>query len=321
VRNKMQIDKDTQILIDERLKNNAPALESFTPQELRALRAKMAETPLELRVDISDVEDLSVKGTLGDIPIRKYFNSSTSDLKHKTSPLIIYFHGGGFVMGDLESHDLVCRHLCKEAKATIIAVDYKLAPEHKFPAPVIDTKDAITKILERAEEFNFDPNKVILCGDSAGGTLATVGTIMSRDNVIPKVHGQILVYPWVDMTMCRRSMDIELEGMILNKKTIKYFADHYLNNTKEQVDWRASPLLTADLSNLPPTYIYGAGLDPLVDEGDAYKRRLLSFGNEVHYRLFPGQMHAFLSNSVQLPTSLICIKEMGKAAQTIFSNL
>ena len=321
VRVKMQIDKDTQILIDERLKNNAPALESFTPKELRALRAKMAETPLELRVDISDVEDLSVKGTLGDIPIRKYFNSSTSDPKHKTSPLIIYFHGGGFVMGDLESHDLVCRHLCKEAKATIIAVDYKLAPEHKFPAPVIDTKDAITKILERAEEFNFDPNKVILCGDSAGGTLATVGTIMSRDNVIPKVHGQILVYPWVDMTMCRRSMDIELEGMILNKKTIKYFADHYLNNTKEQVDWRASPLLTADLSNLPPTYIYGAGLDPLVDEGDAYKRRLLSFGNEVHYRLFPGQMHAFLSNSVQLPTSLICIKEMGKAAQTIFSNL
>ena len=317
----MQIDKDTQILIDERLKNNAPALESFTPQELRALRAKMAETPLELRVDISDVEDLSVKGTLGDIPIRKYFNSSTSDPKNKTSPLIIYFHGGGFVMGDLESHDLVCRHLCKEAKATIIAVDYKLAPEHKFPAPVIDTKDAITKIFERAEEFNFDPNKVILCGDSAGGTLATVGTIMSRDNVIPKVHGQILVYPWVDMTMCRRSMDIELEGMILNKKTIKYFANHYLNNTQEQVDWRASPLLTADLSKLPPTYIYGAGLDPLVDEGDAYKRRLLSFGNEVHYRLFPGQMHAFLSNSVQLPTSLVCIKEMGKAAQTIFSKL
>jgi acetyl esterase len=144
---------------------------------------------------------------------------------------------------------------------------------------------------------------------------------MSRDNVIPKVHGQILVYPWVDMTMCRRSMDIELEGMILNKKTINYFADHYLNNPQEQVDWRASPILTADLSNLPPTYIYGAGLDPLVDEGDAYKRRLLSFGNEVHYRLFPGQMHAFLSNSVQLPTALICIKEMGKAAQTIFSNL
>ena len=317
----MQIDKDTQALIDDRLKNNAPALESFSPQELRDLRAKMAETPLEYRVEISDVENTFIKGTLGKIPIRRYFDSKTNDIKNEHSPLIIYFHGGGFVMGDLESHDLVCRHLCKEAKATIIAVDYKLAPEHKFPAAIIDTEDAIKGIIKKEIEFKFNNNKVILCGDSAGGTLATVGTIMSRDGIVPKIHGQILVYPWVDMTMCRRSMDIDLEGMILNKKTITYFANHYLNTPEEQVDWRASPLLTPDLSNLPPTYIYGAGLDPLVDEGDAYKRRLLSFNNEVHYRLFPGQMHAFLSNSIQLPTSLICIKEMGEAAQNIFSNL
>ena len=223
-------------------------------------------------------------------------------------------------MGDLESHDLVCRHLCKQTNATIIAVDYKLAPEHKFPAAITDTIDAITEIISRADEFNIDQNKVILCGDSAGGALAAVGTIMSRDKLIPKVHGQILVYPWVDMTMCRRSMDINLEGMILNKKTIEYFADHYLNSYEEQVDWRASPLLTPDLSDLPPTYIFGAGLDPLVDEGDAYKRRLLSFGNEVHYRIFEGQMHAFVSNSVQLPTALVCIKEMSEAAKEIFSR-
>ena len=314
----MQIDKDTQALIDERLKNNAPALESFTPKELRALRAKMAETPLELRVEISHVENSHVEGTLGKIPIRKYSDYQSNNT---IAPVIIYFHGGGFVMGDLESHDLVCRHLCKKTKATIIAVDYKLAPEHKFPAPVTDTKDAITQIIKNSDKYNIDNNKVILCGDSAGGTLATVGTIMSRDKIVPKVHGQILVYPWVDMTMCRRSIGIELEGMILNKKTLNYFADHYLNNKEEQVDWRASPILTPDLSGLPPTYIYGAGLDPLVDEGEAYKRRLLSFGNEVHYRLFPGQMHAFLSNSVQLPTALTCIKEMSEAAQKIFVNL
>ena len=127
----MQIDKDTQALIDERLKNNAPALESFTPQELRALRAKMAETPLELRVEISNVENLYLEGTLGEIPIRKYSDHPSNNT---TAPVIIYFHGGGFVMGDLESHDLVCRHLCKKTKSTIIAVDYKLAPEHKFLA-------------------------------------------------------------------------------------------------------------------------------------------------------------------------------------------
>ena len=316
----MQIDKDTQALIDERIKNKAPPLESFTPQELRALRAKMAETPAELRIDISNVDDFYIKGSLGTIKVRKYSNN-LSELPDIKNPLIIYFHGGGFVMGDLESHDLVCRHLCKETDATIIAVDYKLAPENKFPASITDAKDAIAEIINDADNLQIDKEKVILCGDSAGGALAAVGTIMSRDKTIPKIHGQILVYPWVDLTMCRKSMDIDIEGMILNKHTIKYFADHYLNSYEEQVDWRASPILTPDLSNLPPTYIFGAGLDPLVDEGDAYKRRLLSFGNEVHYRLFPGQMHAFLSNSVQLPTALICLKEMGEAAKNIFSKL
>ncbi|MDA9164599.1 alpha/beta hydrolase [Alphaproteobacteria bacterium] len=316
----MQIDKDTQALIDERKKNNAPPLESFTPQELRALRAKMAETPVELQVNISNVDDFYLKGSLGPIKVRKYSNNLSKEPDKKNS-LIIYFHGGGFVMGDLESHDLVCRHLCKETEATIIAVDYKLAPENKFPASITDTKDAIAEIIKDADNLQIDKEKVILCGDSAGGALAAVGTIMSRDKIVPKIHGQILVYPWVDLTMCRKSMDIDIEGMILNKDTIKYFADHYLNSYEEQVDWRASPILTPDLSNLPPTYIFGAGLDPLVDEGDAYKRRLLSFGNEVHYRLFPGQMHAFLSNSVQLPTALICLKEMGEAAKNIFSKL
>ena len=316
----MQIDKDTQALIDERKKNNAPPLESFTPQELRALRAKMAETPVELQVNISNVDDFYLKGSLGPIKVRKYSNNLSKE-PDKKNPLIIYFHGGGFVMGDLESHDLVCRHLCKETEATIIAVDYKLAPENKFPASITDTKDAIAEIIKDADNLQIDNDKIILCGDSAGGALAAVGTIMSRDKILPKIHGQILVYPWVDLTMCRKSMDIDIEGMILNKDTIKYFADHYLNSYEEQVDWRASPILTPDLSNLPPTYIFGAGLDPLVDEGDAYKRRLLSFGNEVHYRLFPGQMHAFLSNSVQLPTALICLKEMGEAAKNIFSKL
>jgi len=315
----MQIDKDTQALIDDRITNNAPPLESFTPQELRALRAKMAETPVELRVDISKVNNFYVKGSLGPIKLRKYSNNSSN--VSGNNPLIIYFHGGGFVMGDLESHDLVCRHLCRETDATIIAVDYKLAPEHKFPASITDAKDAIAEIIKDADNLQIDKDKIILCGDSAGGALAAVGTIMSRDKILPKIHGQILVYPWVDLTMCRKSMDIDIEGMILNKNTIKYFADHYLNSYEEQVDWRASPILTPDLSNLPPTYIFGAGLDPLVDEGDAYKKRLLSFGNEVHYRLFPGQMHAFLSNSVQLPTALICLKEMGEAAKNIFSRL
>ena len=140
---------------------------------------------------------------------------------------------------------------------------------------------------------------------------------MSRDKIIPKVHGQILVYPWVDMTMCRRSMDIELEGMILNKKTIKYFADHYLNKNDEITNWKISPLLYSDFYGMPITYIYGAGLDPLVDEGYALMKRLKSFENEVYYKVYEGQMHAFVSNIVSLPTSIDCINEASEAIKKI----
>ena len=148
----------------------------------------MAETPEELRVFISHVKDFTLKGSLGSITVRKYSDENSDTIINRKQPLIIYFHGGGFVMGDLESHDLVCRHLCKQTNATIIAVDYKLAPEHKFPAAITDTIDAITEIISRADEFNIDQNKVILCGDSAGGALAAVGTIMSRDKLLSLIH-------------------------------------------------------------------------------------------------------------------------------------
>ena len=155
----MQIDKDTQALIDERKKNNAPPLESFTPQELRALRAKMAETPVELQVNISNVDDFYLKGSLGPIKVRKYSNNLSKE-PDKKNPLIIYFHGGGFVMGDLESHDLVCRHLCKETNATIIAVDYKLSSRtYKFPAAITDAKDAIAEIIKDADNLQIDNDK------------------------------------------------------------------------------------------------------------------------------------------------------------------
>ena len=141
---------------------------------------------------------------------------------------------------------------------------------------------------------------MVVCGDSAGGNLALLISIYSKIKIIPKIHGQILIYPWVDFTMSRPSINIELNGILVNKKTLLYFADHYLKNENEITDWRVSPILFPDLSNLRPTYIFGAGIDPLVDEGEALSRRLRSFNNEVHYKLYPGKMHAFVSNIVSL---------------------
>ena len=142
----------------------------------------------------------------------------------------------------------------------------------------------------------------------------------AKKKIIPNFSGQILIYPWIDLTMSRPSMNIKLNGILVEKETLLYFSKHYLNQNEEQVDWRVSPILYPDLSNIPPTFIYSAGIDPLVDEGDALRRRLSSFGNEVYYKLYPGQMHAFASNIVNLPTSLHCIDEASKAIIKIFNR-
>ena len=312
----MIIDKDTQKFIDLMLENNVPKIHTLTPQELRDMRAKMASIPPEHKVEIKIIKNLTFTSKNKNINLRIYKDS----VENKISPLIIFFHGGGFVMGDLDSHDLLCRHLCKKTKSTLIAVDYRLAPEHKFPAAVEDAIDSVNYIFKNCENLNFDKEKVVLCGDSAGGNLAFLMSIYSKKQIVPNFAAQILIYPWIDLTMSRPSMNIKLDGILVEKETLFYFSKHYLNKNEEQVDWRVSPILYPDLSNLPPTFIYSAGIDPLVDEGDALRKRLLSFGNEVYYKLYPGQMHAFASNIVNLPTAINCIDEASIAIKQIYKR-
>ena len=312
----MIIDKDTQKFLDLMLENKVPKIYNLTPSELRAMRAKMASIPTEHLVKIKNVKDISFKLKNKKIKLRIYKDVVETEI----SPLIIFFHGGGFVMGDLESHDLLCRHLCKKTKATLIAVDYRLAPEHKFPCAIEDAVDSINYIFNNSENLKINKKKVVLCGDSAGGNLAFLMSIYAKKKIVPSFSGQILIYPWIDLTMSRPSMDIKLEGILVEKETLLYFSEHYLNEKEEQVDWRVSPILYPDLSNMITTFIYSAGIDPLVDEGDALRRRLSSFGNEVYYKLYPGQMHAFASNIVNLPTALQCIDEASKAIRSIFNR-
>ena len=312
----MIIDKDTQKFLDLMLENKVPKIYNLTPSELRAMRAKMASIPTEHLVKIKNVKDISFKLKNKKIKLRIYKDIVETEI----SPLIIFFHGGGFVMGDLESHDLLCRHLCKKTKATLIAVDYRLAPEHKFPCAIEDAVDSVNYIFNNSENLKINKKKVVLCGDSAGGNLAFLMSIYAKKKIVPRFSGQILIYPWIDLTMSRPSMDIKLEGILVEKETLLYFSEHYLNEKEEQVDWRVSPILYPDLSNMITTFIYSAGIDPLVDEGDALRRRLSSFGNEVYYKLYPGQMHAFASNIVNLPTALQCIDEASKAIRSIFNR-
>ena len=309
----MKVDNDTKQFIKLRLENNVPEVENLTPIELREMRASMAAVPSEHQVQINHINEITIKSESRELKLRIYSNKNDDD----NQPLIIFFHGGGFVMGDLDSHDLLCRHLTKKSECKLIAVDYSLAPEYKFPCSLEDSINAVNYIFENNKQIKFDKKKVVVCGDSAGGNLALIVAILSKEKKLPKIIGQILFYPWIDFTMSRPSMRINLDGLIVKKSTLDYFADHYLNKNDEITNWKISPLLYSDFYGMPITYIYGAGLDPLVDEGYALMKRLKSFENEVYYKVYEGQMHAFVSNIVSLPTSIDCINEASKAIKKI----
>ena len=309
----MKVDNDTKQFIKLRLENNVPEVENLTPIELREMRASMAAVPSEHRVQINHINEITIKSESRELKLRIYSNKNDDD----NQPLIIFFHGGGFVMGDLDSHDLLCRHLTKKSECKLIAVDYSLAPEHKFPCSLEDSTNVVKYVFENSKQIKFDKKKVVVCGDSAGGNLALIVTILSKEKKLPKIIGQILFYPWIDFTMSRPSMSINLDGLIVRKSTLDYFADHYLNDNDDVTNWKISPLLYSDFYGMPITYIYGAGLDPLVDEGYALMKRLKSFENKVYYKVYEGQMHAFVSNIVSLPTSIDCINEASQAIKKI----
>ena len=309
----MKVDNDTKQFIKLRLESNVPEVENLTPIELREMRSSMAAVPSKHQVQINHINEITIKSESRELKLRIYSDKNDDD----NQPLIIFFHGGGFVMGDLDSHDLLCRHLTKKSECKLIAVDYSLAPEYKFPCSLEDSINAVNYIFENNKQIKFDKKKVVVCGDSAGGNLALLVAIFSKEKKLPKIIGQILFYPWIDFTMSRPSMSINLDGLIVKKSTLDYFADHYLNKNDEITNWKISPLLYSDFYGMPITYIYGAGLDPLVDEGYALMKRLKSFENQVYYKVYEGQMHAFVSNIVSLPTSIDCINEASKAIKKI----
>ena len=292
----MIIDKETKIFLEQRVKNNSKLHHLLEPKNLREERLKQLKEDNLIPPKISAFKNKRIKSRFDkDINLRFYFpDNFNEDIK---TPIIVFFHGGGFVMGNLETHDFTCRSICNESEMIVVAVDYSLSPEYKFPYALSESKDVLQSLSDFENEFSIDLNNLFVCGDSAGGNLATVLAInSSKKNIVP-IQGQILIYPCVDLTLTMKSMDINLDGMTLTYETMNYFIDHYLKSKKDSVNWEASPLFTSDLKNMPETFIFAAGLDPLLDEGVAYKKRLEYFGNKVTYKLYSGQIHGFLSNS------------------------
>jgi len=287
-----------------------PAYETLSPEEAREYyrQARFVSNPEP--PELKSVAPLAIPAAHGSIPARIY----TPNKLRQTdglAPCLVFFHGGGWVIGDLDTHDVVCRKLADEGRLIVISIDYRRAPEHKFPAAVDDAIAATAWIATQAKEFGIDASRLVVGGDSAGGNLATVVAIAARDGNGPAISGQVLIYPATDFTMAQPSHSEPETSILLTHSVVRWFRDHYLNGTADVHDWRASPALAGTLVGLPPAYVLTAGADPLRDEGDDYARRLEQAGVAVTHRTFPGQFHGFFTMGKLLQQANIAASEIG----------
>ncbi len=277
-----------------------------TPQAAREgmRRARPFNQPDLPHVAMVREYQVPVRG--GAIAVRYYRGAST--LSNDALPVQVYFHGGGWVIGDLDSHDWVCRTVANAANCAVVSVDYRLAPEHTFPAAYDDALAATKWVAANARLLNIDPSRISVGGDSAGGNLAATVAIALRDEGKIKLRAQLLTYPIADLTW---EYDDRFEkGVALTNGGMRDFIDKYVPDVGQRRDWRCSPLYAQSLKGLPPALVILAGYDPLYDEGDAYAARLQKEGVAVTVSRYPGQMHGFVSRPRLLPKSLDAIAEI-----------
>jgi acetyl esterase len=260
--------------------------------------------------ELKSVQPLSIPSPTGSIPARVYA-PMTLRQADGLDPCLVFFHGGGWVIGDLDSHDVVCRKLADEGQLIVISVDYRLAPEHKFPAAVDDAIAAAKWIAGHAKQLGIDASRLTVGGDSAGGNLAAVVAISARDGNGPAIAGQVLIYPATDFAMTHPSHREPETSVLLTHSVVQYFKNQYLNGPDDIHDWRASPALVENLAGLPPAYLLTAGADPLRDEGDEFARRLKEAGVPVTYKTYPGQFHGFFTMGKLLPQANLAAREIG----------
>jgi acetyl esterase len=305
----VKLDPDAAAVFKAFQEAGRPAYETLTPPEAREFYSQARFVSNPEPPELKSVEPLAIPAPHGSIPARIY-TPKTLRKPAGLAPCLVFFHGGGWVIGDLDSHDVVCRKLADEGQLIVISVDYRLAPEHKFPAAVDDAITATKWIAINGKQLGVDAARLMVGGDSAGGNLAAVVAISARDGNGPAIAGQVLIYPATDFAMTHPSHREPETSILLTHSVIKWFRDHYLNGAADAHDWRASPVRAGTLIGLPPAYVLTAGADPLRDEGDEYARRLKEAGVAVTYRHFPGQFHGFFTMGKLLQQANIAASEI-----------
>jgi acetyl esterase len=313
----MPLHPQARAFIDQVAPSGAPGLDELPlpVTDLRQLVVTMfTATQAGPPIEVARVEDRSIPGPAGPIPVRVY----TPQPGDGPFPVLVYFHGGGWVICNLDTHDATCRGLAKTAGCVVVSVDYRLAPEHRFPAAAEDCYAAAKYVVEHAAEFGGDPKRVAIGGDSAGGNLTAVVAQMARDKGGPRLVHQLLIYPATDAMLNTTSMRENATGYFLTTTLMEWFWNHYAPTEAERQNPYASPLRAADLRGLPPATVLTAEFDPLRDEGEAYAAKLSEAGVPVRLTRYDGMIHGFFGNLHQFDDAERALDEAAAALRASF---
>lgn len=326
------MDPHTKAIVDMLAQQEGKGLEQTTPAEFRSQYRTMSELMDGTDISIDRCEDRTIPGPAGDIPVRLYYpqpQASGSQVEGSALlPILVFYHGGGWVIGDLDTHDSACRHLCGDAGIIVMAVDYRLAPEHPFPAAVNDAVAAVRWVGQNGASIGADSQKIAVGGDSAGGNLATVVCHQIRDSIMdgnqpnePSIRYQMLWYPGVGELPGppSNSMTEYAEGFVLQQDTMAWFEAHYSGGRDISSDPQYAVIRAEHCGNLPPALLLTAGFDPLQDDGQAYGQKMADAGVAVEFVHFESTIHGFLTMGKAIPVAVEALALSAESLRRVFA--
>jgi acetyl esterase len=309
----MVLDPQARAVLDQMAAMGGPPINELSVSDARKQAADMAalQNPPEV---VAKIEDRRLPGPAGDIRVRLYTPADKGPL-----PVFVYFHGGGWVIGSIETSDALCRALCNAAGCIVLSVDYRLAPEHPFPAAVEDAYHATLWAAANTASFGGDPSRIAVGGDSAGGNLAAVVAQIARDRDQPALQFQLLIYPATDAACDTPSYSENADGYLLTKDAMQWFWNHYMGRDADRRNPHLSPLRASNLTGLPAALVITAGFDPLRDEGERYAERLRDAGVPVQVTRYSSMMHGFFTMAAMIDQGRKAVQQAAAALRTAFA--